>query len=163
MPESPEKIVMLPLSELHIASTAAGSNHSLAVTRDGKVLSWGYDLGQLGRPRKGRISDHDHHIGFIPFRGQVRSVAACDHTSCAVTTDGKLFVWGKTQFRTGGTEQFTKVPLLVDALRHHVVDLVSIEFGHVVVLTRDRRVIGMDLKSALSPKMRIKQYTPLAL
>jgi len=162
-PESPEKIVM-PLRGLHIASTAAGSNHSLAVTRDGDVLSWGHDLGQLGRPRKGRrILDHDHHIRFIPFHGQVRSVAACDHTSCAVTTDGKLFVWGKTQTRTGGTAHFTRVPLRVDALRHHVVDLVSIEFGHVVVLTRDGRVIGMDLTSALSPNMRIKKYKTLAL
>ena len=163
----PEKIVTSPLGELHIASTAAGKNHSLAITADGKVLSWGYDVGQLGRPRKGRKPYNDgfttHEIGFIPSLGRVRSVAASGHTSFAVTTDGMLFVWGKTQFRTWGKAQFSRAPLRVDALIHHVVDAVSIHFDHVVVLTRDGRVIGMDLTSALSPERRIHQYTMLEL
>ena len=161
--EFPEKIVMSPIGAMRIASTATGSVHSLAVTEDGRVLSWGRDLGQLGRPRKGRKHDHNHLIGFIPDIGRVRSVAACDHTSCAVTIDGKLFVWGKTQFRTSGRVHFSRAPLLVDALCDHVVDSVSMFFGHVVVLTRDGRVIGMDLTSALSPARRMKQYTTIAL
>jgi hypothetical protein len=153
----PEKIDAHPLCNLRITSTAAGSYHSLAVTQEGMVLSWGYDHGQLGRPRKGRIQETNigtQEISFIPLRGTVRSVAASYDTSCAVTTDGKLFVWGR---HYGNTRPFSRGPKIVDALRHHTVTTVSIDKNHIVVLTQDYRVIGMDLPHALSPHRRFIQ------
>ena len=41
-----------------VVAVAAGSFHSLAVTRDGRVYSWGYNMhGQLGFVNRGRRSN----------------------------------------------------------------------------------------------------------
>jgi hypothetical protein len=150
----PEKVDALPLGNLRIKATAAGSYHSLALTHDGMVLSWGYDHGQLGRPRKGRTQAENtltQEISFIPFAGAVRSVGVSYDTSCAVTTDGKLFVWGR---HYGKVRPFSRAPKLVEALRDHDVAKVSIDKNHIVVTTTDHEVIGMDLAHALSPQRR---------
>lgn len=162
----PEKIDALPLRYLGISSYAASDCHSLAVTEGGMVLSWGYDTGQLGRPRKGRIQQEIsftpskgkgriQEISFIPFLERVSSVAASLHTSCAVTTDGKLFVRGK---HSSQSWQFFRAPKLVEALRDHFFIAVSTDREHVVAATRDGRVIGMDLVMVLSPERLFAQY-----
>jgi len=139
----PEKI---DLTDLLVTSTASGRYHSLAVTQGGMVLSWGFDVGQLGRPRKGRkphvIGFHTQDISLIPSIGGIRSVAASRDVSCAVTTDGKLYVWGVYDRES---RPFSRAPMVVDALRNEVVVAVSINSNCIIVKTLDGRILGVEL------------------
>lgn len=84
-----------------VVKASAGLNHSLAVTKDGKVFAWGSNTnGQLGlhgvptgevtaavskRPQwlKGALKDNE-----------VADIAAGAAHSLCVTADGNVFVWG---------------------------------------------------------------------
>ena len=139
----PEKI---DLTDLRVTSTASGRYHSLAVTQGGMVLSWGFDVGQLGRPRKGRkprmVGFHIQDISFIASIGRIRSVAAYGDASCAVTTDGKLYTWGVYDRES---RPFSRAPMVVDALWNEVVVAVSINSKYILVKTLDGRILGLDL------------------
>jgi len=88
---TPAQVVGLPAPVVAIAS---GSGHSLVVTTDGTVYSWGHNAsGQLGdgtnndRPQPAQVSGlHD-----------VRAVAAGDTFSMALEADGSVFTWGNNQ------------------------------------------------------------------
>ena len=75
-------------------SVSAGGWHSLAITTDDAVWSWGWGyFGQLG---------HDDQQGqLLPkkveaFAGQhVVAVSAGGHHNLARTADGAVFTWGK--------------------------------------------------------------------
>jgi len=94
-----EQIQQLPrkveaLAGQRVVAVSAGSAHSLALTADGAVWSWGYGYdGRLGH------SDQQHQP--LPkkveaFAGQrVVAVSAEAMHSLAVTADGAVFTWGK--------------------------------------------------------------------
>ena len=80
-----------------IIEIAAGSNHNLALAKDGTVWSWGYNYhGQLGNgtkansslPVKVKIGD-----GSVDLTGVV-SIAAGYYSSFAVRKDGTVWAWG---------------------------------------------------------------------
>lgn len=84
------KPVLIPDLQ-NIAKTACGLRHSMALSRDGKVLCWGEGRrGQLGRKTgdKWRISA----VEDIPE--PVVDIAAGQHHSAALTTSGAVYVWG---------------------------------------------------------------------
>ncbi|KAK7293233.1 hypothetical protein RJT34_16096 [Clitoria ternatea] len=81
------------LENVRIIQIASGGYHSLALTDDGKVLSWGHGgQGQLGH---GSLQNQkipaaveglaDEHIIYISCGGS---------SSAAVTDKGKLYMWG---------------------------------------------------------------------
>ncbi|KAH7296673.1 hypothetical protein KP509_26G033600 [Ceratopteris richardii] len=100
-----------------IVSIAAGSYHSLALTDNGAVWSWGYNnYGQLGREgsdealphplgdwgccNKVTVSEHDDKladaggkVGSLKLQ-KVGFVEAGGMMSCAVDQDGLLWMWG---------------------------------------------------------------------
>ena len=74
----------------------AYSGHSLAVTQDGKVYSWGYNSnGQLGN---GTAVDSSVPVAVLTsgaLAGKtVTAVAAARRHSLALTSDGKVYGWG---------------------------------------------------------------------
>ena len=75
-------------------SASAGESHSLALTADGAVWSWGWG-GQ------GRLGHSDHVVQLLPkkieaFTGQrVVAASAGTYHSLATTADGAVFTWGK--------------------------------------------------------------------
>ena len=84
-----ENTLGIPLS--WIVAIAAGSSHSLALTEDGRVYSWGANnSGQLGigntasRSRAGMISDFDG----------VTAIAAGYEHSLALKCTGSVYGWG---------------------------------------------------------------------
>lgn len=96
------------LEGVRIVQIATGGFHSLALTDDGKVFSWGHGgHGQLGHGsvQNGRVPQvvealADEHIVYL----------ACGSLSSAVVTDsGKLYMWGK------GRDHQLGVPGLPDA------------------------------------------------
>ena len=75
-------------------AVSAGSGHSIAITADGAVWSWGRgDEGQLGHGnQQGQLLPKKIEA----FAGQrVVDVSAGDDHSLAITANGAVFTWGK--------------------------------------------------------------------
>ncbi|CAK0818604.1 unnamed protein product, partial [Prorocentrum cordatum] len=74
-----------------IRSMAAGWKHSLALTEQGEVLSWGAnDYGQLGSGS----SEPRRTPGRVQLRGRARAVAAGWYHSVALLESGEVWTWG---------------------------------------------------------------------
>jgi alpha-tubulin suppressor-like RCC1 family protein len=106
------------LDGIHVAIVAVGVSHALALTRCGRVYSWGAQGGEspvhgLGNDSDGS-SDGDERIDcdyFIPrvikslLGNRVRAIAAGEHMSCAVTEAGALYTWGENGYGNLGHGQ----------------------------------------------------------
>ncbi|KAH8887568.1 RCC1/BLIP-II [Thozetella sp. PMI_491] len=116
------------LENYEIAHIAGGEHHSLACTRDGKLLTWGrIDGNQVGLSSdtfneentifdehgKPRILKQPTEVPDIPF---VSFVAAGTDHSLAVTKDGRVYSWGfSANYQTGqGTTDDIEEPTLID-------------------------------------------------
>jgi alpha-tubulin suppressor-like RCC1 family protein len=82
-----------------IRTVAAGCDHSLALTRDGKLLSWGgWEYGQRGDVlwdglSHGYSRDEVHEMK--PFGGAaIRGISAGCKFSLALLDDGTVWAWG---------------------------------------------------------------------
>lgn len=85
-----------------IATAAACGYHSMAVTADGELYTWGLNnYGQLGQPNR-----KDQAVGRIPQlvqlgrtdggkRKNVKSAACGSWHSVAVTDKGEIYTWGR--------------------------------------------------------------------
>ncbi|WP_159884167.1 RCC1 domain-containing protein [Paenibacillus puerhi] len=119
----------------HVKSIAAGSNHLLALTQDGKVLSFGSNMyGQLGQGADN--ADRLHPIGtwsgldaMFPSYGRTYAIK-----------DGDLWV-----MKDGGATQ----AVLLGQKAFKVVEAL----GHYAVLTEDGRLLVPDPEEAKSCKV----------
>ncbi|KAK2413943.1 Regulator of chromosome condensation (RCC1) family protein [Trifolium repens] len=106
------------LEKVRIIQIASGGYHSLALTDDGKVLSWGHGgQGQLGHgsveskkiPSSVEALAHEHII-YISCGGS---------SSAAVTDEGKLYMWGNandSQLGVPGLPEIQSCPVEVNFL-----------------------------------------------
>jgi alpha-tubulin suppressor-like RCC1 family protein len=86
-----------------IVYIAAGSFHSLAITEDGDIYSW-------GEARQGALGTGTHREVRMPTKVCVegepdirfKQCAAGYGHSAAITTDGRLFVWGFNVYGQAG-------------------------------------------------------------
>lgn len=102
-------------------SQAAGAYHSIALLRDGSLVSWGQNtFGQLG---DGTVSNRTVPTPVaIPSDVHVAAVAAGRAHSLALTTTGAIWAWGDN--RSGqlgnGTRTPSKIPEPVTMPSNHV-------------------------------------------
>jgi alpha-tubulin suppressor-like RCC1 family protein len=92
------------MAGVHVVSVAAGFGHSLALSLDGRVYSWGDNTwGQLG------LGDELVRRSPVPIEGLqgVRSVAAASGHSFAVTQSGDVFSWGQALLKGARNELWT--------------------------------------------------------
>ena len=90
---------------------SAGGSHSLAITADGAVWSW-------GSGDDGRLGHGDTQLQLLPkkveaFAGRsVIAVSAGDSHSLAITADGAVWSWGFGTFGMlgHGDEQLQQLP-----------------------------------------------------
>ena len=122
-------------------SVSAGDDHSLALTADGAVWSWGWGAsGQLGHG--------DERRQLLPkkveaFAGQrVVAVSAGDSHSLAITADGAVWSWGRgDEGQLGhGVQQDTELPGKIEALAGQRVVVVSAGGSHSLAITADGAV-----------------------
>ncbi|QLQ79485.1 hypothetical protein HG537_0C01320 [Torulaspora globosa] len=106
---------ILDLGELKIAMVDTSNHHSLLLTADSHVYSWGWNgYGQLGYSTAGKDASLEKNFGPVPRRipflegEEVVSVACSKIHSCAATRDGKLFIWGLNVGQFGGSEPVHK-------------------------------------------------------
>jgi len=91
------------LDNVKIVQVAAGTNHSMALSADGHVYSWGRnDAGQLGFADTYidiySMEEYPRMIETESFEGKkIVHIAASNCRSAAVTEDGKLYIWGRKQ------------------------------------------------------------------
>ena len=114
------------LAEQRVVAVSAAPNHSLAITADGAVWSWGVgDDGQLGHG--------DQQNQLLPKKvealvGQrVVAVSAGTAVSLAITADGAVWSWGYGhQGRLGhGNQQHQLLPKKIEAFAGRRVVAVS--------------------------------------
>ncbi|MFO1484682.1 MAG: choice-of-anchor D domain-containing protein [Verrucomicrobiaceae bacterium] len=134
-----------------VTGMAAGGSHTLALSSEGRLYSWGNDdSGQLGS------SDPLDNFGsLLPFTGtpvkvddtgvlsgkEMASMAAGDQHSLAVSSNGLVFAWGDDQHGqlgrgTSGVGVHSDLPVAVSGLlvgKH--VKAVSAGLSHSVALT----------------------------
>jgi len=76
-----------------VTAISAGYNHALALTKSGRLLSWGDNTaGQLGDG-----STRDRHAPVyvkLPAHTKITSIATGYETSYAVTSTGRMLAWG---------------------------------------------------------------------
>lgn len=120
-----EPVRIEAFASIVIRSIAAGENHSLALSRCGRVFSWGSNsYGQLGHPIKNCTSQSRQLPKQIDtFRGMtMRFIAAGSCHSAAICNNGFVYTWGcnkKGQLgrKDGfGSDQAQPTPKRVDAL-----------------------------------------------
>jgi alpha-tubulin suppressor-like RCC1 family protein len=86
-----------------VTAIAAGANHSLALTRAGQVLAWGFNTsGELGDGSTLGIRPTPA-VARLPHGTQVRSLAAGCDQSLALTAAGQVLAWGENKFGQLGT------------------------------------------------------------
>lgn len=117
-------------------------DHTLALTRDGQVVSWGWNgYGQLGVG-----NDWNSRFPLLvegALTGKtIRAIAAGDRHSLVLTSDGELFAWGKNSNGELGNGDIIEshVPVTVDmsgVLADKVVTAITAGFDHSTVLTSD--------------------------
>ena len=117
---------------------SAGTGHSLALTADAAVWSW-------GRGGFGRLGHGDQQHQLLPkkieaFAGRrVVAVSAGGEHSLAITADGVIWSWGGGIFgKLGhGDEQRQLLPKKVEAFAGRRVVAVSAGEGHSIALAAD--------------------------
>lgn len=142
------------LSGKHVVAIAAGQDHSLALTSDGKAYAWGQGLS-------GRLGD-----GFLVNRSlpvavdtsgvlngkTVTAVAASNTHSLVLTSEGKMYAWGLgSNGRLGnGLTTTSAVPVAVDsssALSGKSVVGIAAGAAHNLAITSDGRLVAWGLNA----------------
>ncbi|KAF7060663.1 hypothetical protein CFC21_067437 [Triticum aestivum] len=84
------------LKNVHVIQVACGGYHSLALTDEGEVLSWGHGgHGQLGHPT---IQNHRVPLAIKALSEERIVYIACGgSTSAAISEKGDLYIWGNAR------------------------------------------------------------------
>ena len=134
------------LAGRRVVAVSAGGPHSLTLTADGAVLSWGW--GGDGRLGHGDWQDQMLPKKIEAFAGQrVLAVSAGFTHSLAITADGAVWSWGAGGGgQLGhGNQQYQLLPKKVEALAGRHVVAVSVGNFHSLALTADGAVWSWGL------------------
>ncbi|XP_026052426.1 probable E3 ubiquitin-protein ligase HERC1 isoform X3 [Carassius auratus] len=138
----PKKLVLEPPRTMRKVSSSKGSDgHTLAVTAEGEVFSWGDgDYGKLGHGNS--ATQKYPKIIQGPLLGKVVvCVSAGYRHSAAVTNDGELYTWGEGDFgRLGHSDSHSRnVPTLVKDISG--VGQVACGSSHTIAVAQDGRIV----------------------
>jgi E3 ubiquitin-protein ligase HERC2 len=146
-----------------VATVAAEDNHALALTRCGRVYSWGGSDRDstlvLGRGNNGGgngdgLAEDDFCIPQLStalLGERVRAIAVGPDMSCAVTDAGALYTWGDDDSGClgHGVDHGEGRPKLVTALQGIRVVGASMHVQHTLALAADGSVYALGKGSGL--------------
>ncbi|XP_031681979.1 probable E3 ubiquitin-protein ligase HERC1 isoform X1 [Oncorhynchus kisutch] len=138
----PKKLALEPPRNMCKVSSSKGSDgHTLAVTGEGEVFSWGDgDYGKLGHGNS--ATQKYPKIIQGPLLGKVVvCVSAGYRHSAAVTNDGELYTWGEGDFgRLGHSDSHSRnVPTLVKDISG--VGQAACGSSHTMAVAQDGRMV----------------------
>ncbi|CAH0559020.1 unnamed protein product [Brassicogethes aeneus] len=121
----------------------AGDAHTLCVTADGRVWSWGDgDYGKLGRggsdgSKVPRIIEKMQNV-------EIEEVYCGTHFSVALSKEGHVYTWGKGEgWKLGhATEEHIRFPEIVEAIQDKTIVSLSVGMTHVLALTDNGEIYG---------------------
>lgn len=154
------------LSDGYIVQVSAGNNHSLVLTEDGNVYSWGAGFyGQLGTGISGNGSSRPtpQHVTALSGKNIVQ-VSAGVQFSLALTEDGNVYSWGdgrSGQLGLGNTSQQNTPREVTTLSGKNIVQIVAGSL-HALALTADGEVYswGRGSNGRLGLGDTINQDTP---
>ena len=140
-------MVPLPASVI-IKSIAAGQDHSLALTSDGKIYGWGSSSnGQLGN---GSVTSTNlPQLINLPTSAPAKAIAAGKNYTIALTTDGKLYACGYNAWGVIGdltTIQRTS-PVAVSLPVGVIISAISAGYDHALALSADGKLYAWGRNS----------------
>lgn len=136
-----------------VASVAAGTDHVLAVTDDGRVWAWGSDdWGELGDGSSGAARPLPNLVRSPSGVGTLTAIASVEGAfshSLALGTDGRVWAWGNNNFGqigdgTSGANRTIPVAVLPpsDAGQLSGVRAISSGDGFSLAVTSEGDVLG---------------------
>ncbi|WIA13861.1 hypothetical protein OEZ85_002434 [Tetradesmus obliquus] len=92
-------VEVVDLEEVAVADIAAGGWHSMALSADGQIYVWGRgEYGRLGiADRTGSSKLRPHKVRGLEGHTVVQVAAGGTH-SVAVTSAGRMFIWGRASY-----------------------------------------------------------------
>lgn len=130
------------LSDVHVGSVACGSRHTVAVTSNGAIYSWGDKENGVA----GHASTEGHQ--YTPkvvdklLNKNVVQLSACGfHTGC-ITDENQVYIWGEGKFgRLGlGSERNCHSPRLIEDFTGTNAKQIACGGFHTAVVTDDGKV-----------------------
>ncbi|GAB6032349.1 RCC1 and BTB domain-containing protein 2 [Chamberlinius hualienensis] len=132
---------LLPKKVIEIA---CGSNHSLALTQDGEVFSWGSNnYGQCGHNTT-QTQKTPRKISSIIAEKRVISVVCGENNSICIIDNGEVYSWGNNysgQLGTGSNQTQT-IPTNVVNLTGIVIVKVVCGYAHTLALSDEGMLYG---------------------
>jgi len=124
--QSSEPTSVLPDSR--IAKVEIGNEHVVALTMDGKVLTWGSNQKkQLGRPSDGPIARIPEVVEFLE-KYTITGITVFGDSSYAISSKGEVFSWGSNmnmELGHSSTSYSVLDPTLIAAIGHPVKKIVK--------------------------------------
>ncbi|KAI7903275.1 regulator of chromosome condensation 1/beta-lactamase-inhibitor protein II [Cokeromyces recurvatus] len=135
----------MPLKALEnedIVDVVCGGMHSIAITKDGKLWSWGCnDQRALGRSGDEYVPGRVENLDNV----KIVKVACCDSVTMALSDEGKLYCWGTYRCAEGPlgfsrNKAVQEVPAIFEPFAKFVIADIAAGTDHCLALTRDGRV-----------------------
>ncbi|MDD3712799.1 MAG: InlB B-repeat-containing protein, partial [Candidatus Izemoplasmatales bacterium] len=156
----------------YIVQIEAGYMHSVALTNEGKVYTWGdNEDGELG------VGDTEVYTSPIDITDnfglleneKIISVDTGNYHSSALSSLGRVFMWGDNSVGQLGTEAYsvTTLPIIItDVFNLNVAEeIIAMALGgnHSLALTTDGRVFswGFNFTMQLGDGTNVSRTTPL--
>ncbi|KAM8750883.1 putative E3 ubiquitin-protein ligase HERC3 isoform 2-T2 [Acanthopagrus schlegelii] len=136
-PRTPEVLCKTPVQQV-----ACGSQHSVVLTKDGQVYTWGQDSrGQLGLGKRKLGASSPQHLRSLSALPLVQ-VSAGGEQSFALSVSGGVFSWGRNDCGQLGLGDRTDrhTPTGVQCLNLKKTVHISCGKDHTVTLTKDGAV-----------------------
>lgn len=123
---TPQKVDFFSENGLKVKECKLGEYHSVALTEDGKVFTWGYggkkgyfawmfsqEVGALGHGDKNAYYFPKKVAFFDSIGAKITQISAGLYHCCALTEEGDLYTWGRGLYGVlgNGSNQYSLTPV----------------------------------------------------